>query len=151
MKMRVIPFIIVIVLVGGFFVWDKYFTYDPIRDVEERYVEAMTADTYGGATPQETLAMFIQALLDDDLKLATKYFALDQDLSRERWRGFLETLKAEGKLGALIKDVSIAVPFASFDPAIQQFFIVYNQDQKAGLIFNMAFNQRTNIWKIASF
>ena len=45
MKARVI-FSIVIVLAGGFFIWDKVFTYDQ-GGVERKYIEVMTVDTYG--------------------------------------------------------------------------------------------------------
>src|SRR3990172_7345255 len=37
------------------------------RDVEQRYIEAMTADTHGGKTPEETLKMFIDALRREDV------------------------------------------------------------------------------------
>jgi len=47
------------------------------RDAEE-YLERLQADyandTYGGATPEETLALFIAALEKGDIELASMYF-----------------------------------------------------------------------------
>ncbi len=47
------------------------------RDTQ-KYLEELQAqyknDTYGGATPEETLALFIAALEKEDIELASKYF-----------------------------------------------------------------------------
>ena len=47
----------------------KYF-----ENLEEEYKN----DTYGGATPEETLALFIAALEAGDIDLASKYFLPDE-------------------------------------------------------------------------
>ena len=36
--------------------------------------QAYTADNYGGTTPEETFALFIDALKAGDIELATKYY-----------------------------------------------------------------------------
>lgn len=35
-------------------------------------------DTYGGKTPEETLALFVDALKKGDIELASKYFVVDE-------------------------------------------------------------------------
>ena len=80
--------IIIVVVAGGFFVWEKYFSpeakinretqknYQKYLDWQANYEKAMKEDTYGGKTPEETLRMFIEALKKEDIELASKYFSL---------------------------------------------------------------------------
>lgn len=42
----------------------------------EEFEAQKAADTYGGATPQETLRMYIEAVEKGDYKLASRYFVL---------------------------------------------------------------------------
>ncbi len=68
---------IVGVVAGGYFIWANFFKYDiekVYKEQEAKYVAAMTADTYGGKTPQETLDLFVDALRKGDVELASKYF-----------------------------------------------------------------------------
>ena len=65
---------IIVIVGGGFFVWERYLSpqaksnretqknYEKYLAWEENYKKAMTEDTYGGKTPEETLKMFIEAL-----------------------------------------------------------------------------------------
>lgn len=59
-------------------------------------------DTYGGETPEETLALFIDALEKGDIELASKY-TLPED--REELRSDLNTAKQGGALAAVIERV----------------------------------------------
>lgn len=55
---------------------------DALKKAEdEAYARAM-ADTYGGKTPQETLAMYIAAVEKGDHELASKYF-IEKNRERE--------------------------------------------------------------------
>src|SRR3989344_4079216 len=63
----------------------KYF-----EDIQEEYRN----DTYGGATPEETLQLFIAALEAEDIELASKYFLPDE---REEMKSYL--LRAQEELG----------------------------------------------------
>lgn len=91
-KSRVFKFIIIVVLAVVFLfacavVWEAFFSPRAVgeRETRKNYEQAvkgmkefedkMTADTYGGKTPQETLDMFIAALEKDDIDLAVKYFS----------------------------------------------------------------------------
>ena len=49
-------------------------TADELKRIEEDDYQRAMADTYGGKTPQETLALFIEAVEGGDYELASKYF-----------------------------------------------------------------------------
>ncbi len=72
----------------------------------EDFREKMTADTYGGKTPQETLDMFIAALEKNDIELASKYAWWDGGsasiANKEALVEGLEQAQREGKLSEVI-------------------------------------------------
>jgi len=68
---------IVVVLAATIFVLDRMWTAraeNALLNAEK----AVAEDTYGGKTPEETLAMFISALKADNLALASKYFVIEE-------------------------------------------------------------------------
>ena len=69
-----------------------------IKEWEDRYKN----DTYGGATPEETLQLFITALKNGDTDLAAKYFLIDD---QEKWREDLSKIKEKNLLEAMVKDL----------------------------------------------
>ena len=56
-----------------------------MKELEAQYEN----DTYGGKTPEETLALFIDALKKGDIDLASKYFVIDE---REKAKADLSML-----------------------------------------------------------
>lgn len=58
-------------------------------------------DTYGGATPEETLRLFVEALEKKDFELASKYFAV------EKREDFLSEIQDSEKGGFLNKYIQI--------------------------------------------
>ena len=74
------------VIVVGLLVWAGNFCLQLYQQwSQQRYiasVEVLKAeyknDTYGGATPEETLQMFIKAFQAGDLELASKYFVAEK-------------------------------------------------------------------------
>lgn len=85
MKKRAIVFAICVV-VGLWianFIWPQFFSPRAvtIREYEaakERAIAYRTADTFGGKTPEETLALFVAALEKGDTETAAKYFVYDR-------------------------------------------------------------------------
>lgn len=55
------------------------------KQLERKYKE----DQYGGATPEETLKLFVEALEKKDFELASKYYV------PEKQEGFLKKLESE--------------------------------------------------------
>ncbi|MDP3729329.1 MAG: hypothetical protein Q8R26_01045, partial [bacterium] len=113
---------------------------------------AMTADTYGGKSPQETLDMFIAALEKGDIELASKYFLLDmnENYSRGKQMNYLENIKNKNLLISMIQDLKTAESHDSLYEGNQQ-FIIYNKEKTDSLLINFRFNEQSNIWKIESF
>lgn len=138
-----------------YWVWANYFAYDnydALLDFQKEYVAAMTADTYGGKTPQETLDLFVKALRAGDIDLAAKYFALDDKLSREKWIVVLNSLKTSNLLSQMANDIS-----SKSQPDIKNItgeddykFVLYDSNGKVGARINMQFNKYSGVWKIES-
>jgi len=98
-----VPVLILVVLavvwfLPGYKSWQIQRAYDK---VEEPYY----TDTYGGDTPEETYDLFIDALKDGDVELASKYFEID---GREEWQKTIETYKESGNLDNLINELEDA-------------------------------------------
>lgn len=89
----------------------------------EEFEARKAADTYGGATPQETLRMYIEAVEKGDYELASKYFVLDRQeqtktgfegASKENIQKYLDTLRqalsSEGSYSSKKDTYGIHVP-----------------------------------------
>ncbi len=146
---------LVVVVAGGFgyLIWNEYFNptdADEFAKFEERYVAEMTADNYGGKTPQETLNLFIAALKKEDVDLAVKYFMYDDHLSKEKWVEYLQDLKNRGLLNDMAQDLEKdAKPIKGVDE--NDFaFNLYNNDGTVAVLIDMRFNTFSKIWKIES-
>ena len=74
---------------------------EAIRKAERMLAE----DIYGGTTPEETFAMFLDALRAGDTDLASKYFVLQK---QEEWRENLGKVKETELLPIMIDDLSKA-------------------------------------------
>ena len=122
---------VVLASLAGFRIWDKYLANDEYRayqETESRYSEAMTQDTYGGKTQEETISLFITALKAKDVDLASKYFILDSNLSRDRWLRTLTIFKEQGILDDMVSDI-----------------------EKNPSIVELKFNEYSHVWKVVNF
>ena len=110
-----------------------------IQNLEEQYKN----DTYGGATPEETLSLFIAALEAGDVELASKYFLPDereeikQNLlqASEQQGGFEGVIERVKKLNLVKKDNKEA------------FFTIIGLDNVIQMQATLIKNQN-NTWKI---
>src|SRR3990167_3974793 len=91
-----------------------------LKKIEKQYAE----DSYGGDTPEETLALFISALKVGDTNLAAKYFVLDAQV---QWREDLAVMKEKGFLVEMVKDLNKTSTKIDGDTA---FFTLTNQDMQ---------------------
>lgn len=140
-------------------VWVQYFSpaaqeakktqeqYAAYEQQQKSYEEAMKQDTYGGKTPEETLALFIQALEKEDVDLASKYFLIDSQLSRQKWVDFLTKIKNEGNMQRFAKDLKSAKKGNSLTKD-DAGFVLLNTDGTVGIQIDMKLNNQTNLWKI---
>ncbi len=153
---------IVITVLGGYIVWYQYFGPDAQyrREVEksalalpaklEAYKKVREADIYGGKTPEETLQMFIEALRNEDVNLAFKYFVLEKNDERDpMWLDALVSAKEDGELQELTDRLSLAKPNLELrtNENDYKFTIVDKYGQRWAYI-DMEFNQFSGVWKI---
>ncbi|MEK7603694.1 MAG: hypothetical protein AAB461_01060 [Patescibacteria group bacterium] len=87
--------LMVVWLLPGYKSWQIKRAYDK---VEEPYY----TDTYGGATPEETYDLFINALKDGDIELASKYFVIE---SQDNWLKTLQEYEKEGIILGFVEEL----------------------------------------------
>ncbi|MBI4281846.1 hypothetical protein HY625_03440, partial [Candidatus Uhrbacteria bacterium] len=87
---------------AGFFVWNRFdearIAKDVVRKLAAREVEEIAV----GETPQETFSLFLDALRDNDLDLATNYFTPE---FRDGWRQHLQNIQDKKFLDDMITDL----------------------------------------------
>ena len=109
----------------------------------EALKELYKEDTYGGKTPEETLALFIDALKKGDTDLAAKYFIIDE---QEKWRKNLIEIKKNEQLDLMVSDLNRLKDKKSFsnDHII---FYIYNDANQLALAVDFGLNTN-GVWKI---
>jgi hypothetical protein len=117
----------------------------------ELYEKTMTEDTYGGKTPEETLVMFIDALEKGDIELASKYFVLDDNLSRQKWEDGLKQAQEEGRILKIIKSIDQAEKSENQSGLDSEFqLVILGEDGLAENTIFMKLNEYSKVWKIES-
>jgi hypothetical protein len=163
LKFALVFVLIIAVFFGIVFSYENYFSpeakfqreqkqnYEKYLAWKQSYEKAMTEDTYGGKTPEETLQMFINALKKGDVELASKYFVLKSDGSRDpKWLEALIKTKEAGKLEEVINILSKAKPDYENISNKEDFkFKSYDNGKLKGYI-DLEFNKYSKIWKIES-
>ncbi|MDP3726134.1 MAG: hypothetical protein Q8R36_02965 [bacterium] len=105
-KKFLLGFVGIIVVGVAVWVWGMYLNpevrekrvlLDYFANLEEEY----RSDTYGGATPEETLALFITALEAGDIELASKYFLPDD---REEIKSYFQTIREQNEWEKVLND-----------------------------------------------
>ena len=113
----------------------------------EKYFDDLKAqyenDTYGGNTPEETIALFIEALEVEDVELASKYFLPD---NKEEQKSYL--IRAQENTG----DFSIFIQDAerlrlSRKEEDRAFYTIADENNVVEVQVVLKKNQN-NVWKI---
>lgn len=124
-----------------------------VESFQNSLEEPYKKDTYGGKTPEETWAMFLDALKKGDIELAIKYYAVGRiegvpidELYTKKQNGQLQ--EWINKLETLEKDEQ---QFFSEDKRYY-FYNYFNEKYKQTLSSPVVFyfNPHTKIWKIVS-
>jgi len=115
--------------------FEKYY-----KNLEEAYKK----DTYGGATPEETLQLFIDALKKGDVELAAKYFIPEKQKEEEE---NLNIGKNNDVLYLLISDLEKKKIGKKLSSNTFR-FITVDDTNVVEFQFDLIFNKYTNIWKI---
>ncbi len=164
----VIAALAVVLVIAGVIMWFGYFS--PAAREERRMQEqvdratraiaemeeAFRNDTYGGKTPEETLQLFITALEAGDIELASKYFALEDNmndpdyLTRRKWEEGLQQ-KTEEELKSVVSILQRAIPDEDSSAYESDYkFIVQDSQGELEAFINMELNKNSGVWKIES-
>ncbi len=151
---------IIALSVGALFIWGNYLSpeaqsthtmqknYETYQVWEQQHNQDLTLDTYGGTTPEETLQLFVDALDDEDIELASKYFVLDQ---REQWAEGLKNIQREEKIDEIINTIKNAqASERDTGSENQKEFVVKNKNGEVDYAIILTLNNQSNIWKIES-
>lgn len=109
-------------------------------------------DTYGGKTPEETWAMYIDAQKKGDIDLASKYFAVNK---QEEWKKILADTQKAGKLETVIKNLSGELKKdPTNDLENEKAYYQEVKDEQRGEVYKSPIrfylNPYTKVWKIVS-
>lgn len=152
---------IFLIAIIAFFVWQRDKEFVPVEnpdkelrgqaylDYWEDLNEAYKKDTYGGATPEETLNLFIEALKAGDLELASKYFVV------EKQKIYLKALNnwTDNKtIETVIDYLSKAISSKEFSNELKEFqMVVVEENNQASIVIDFVVNSYTGKWKIYEF
>ncbi|MDO8585306.1 MAG: hypothetical protein Q7R85_04295 [bacterium] len=111
------------------------------------YMDIFRNDTYGGATPEETLKLFVAALREGDVEKASLYFMPDDRGSREKWVKALTSDKEKGNLDEIIDVVSRA-KYAGDIMGVSMIYEVRGSNGDVEASIDLV--KGVNVWKIES-
>jgi len=163
----VIAALAVVLVIAGVIMWFGYFS--PAAREERRMQEqvdratraiaemeeAFRNDTYGGKTPEETLQLFITALEAGDIELASKYFALEDNmndpdyLTRRKWEEGLKNTD-ETNIQEIISSIQRATLESRDEFMGVAWFSIVGTDGKTQHEILLSFNKNSGVWKIES-
>lgn len=123
-----------------------------MKNMEEGDVEEYLAkkdqlyaqDTYGGATPEETLDLYIKALKEENFELASKYFKLED---QENELAELQGMTKEGVV-EYVSFLEIEPKNKRYDDMLNSYEIDVLYDGGNVTISKFILNQQTNKWKM---
>lgn len=158
-KLIVIVLVLIIIAVSGYFIGGAIKYYLDIRKSDKAVdhfqsslEEPYKNDTYGGKTPEETWAMFLDALKKGDVDLASKYFSVNK---QKDWHKILQDTKESNRLNAIIEDL-YKLRKENKDSLQQDRAYYYYpvKDEQTNKIYNnqvvFYLNPYTKVWKIVS-
>lgn len=161
-------FVVLILSIGARFTWENYFSpqakqnklfeenLEKYTSGMEAFEAAMRADTYGGKTPEETLAMFVDALKRGDIDLASKYFMLDTNtqspdyLTRRKWEDGLNDLENNNGISNIIPKLENLPTKVIDDNSGTAVFKLLNNEDITDTLIDFTFNKYSGVWKIES-
>jgi len=111
------------------------------KELEDKYKN----DFDGGATPQETWAMFVKALEAGDTDLASKYFLVEK---QEEVKNDFSVGKKNGAIPYFLNDFKLIISEAMYSNGQMFEFYTDEIDGGPGFIYTLVLNPYTNIWKI---
>lgn len=165
-KFILIATIIAIFCLVGLGLYETYLSPEAKRQIAEKekaekamqYVESvqqkLREDTYGGKTPEETIAMFADALEKGDVDLAIKYvYEVEGDNktleNKLEFKKNIELYKANNTLPEIVNILRMLKPQKNGIDSDSAWF----EYKENGIIKNeslLVFNKFSGVWKIQS-
>lgn len=145
MKKNIILLIVAAIVLGLGYWW--YINTDGYR--KDRLIKQMRAayenDTYGGSTPEETLALFIDALKKGDTDLASRYFLIEyQSTSLTE----LQNIKQNGNIQNMIDDLSRLQSGKELHSGTYQYVILRRNSTEVERTISVIKNSNSGKWKL---
>jgi len=148
-KKKIIIGLAVVAVVLGGVEWYRAEMADDADPFAE-YKMAMARDNAGGATPAETLGMFIAALRANDDAVAAQLFMLDDYGSRATWEAQLADLKARGMLLKMADDIEKNAKATNPTYEGDAGYELLGDDGMVRLFLDMELNTFSGVWKLQS-
>ena len=130
--------------------WESYKWQKSVDEWEESLRKPYQEDIYGGATPEETWGMFLDALKAGDIELASKYFAVENQSEEKK---FLLREQQLDNLQLVIEQFSFELKKEKdYLQGEKTYFYYELKDKETGEIYNNSvvfyLNPYTKVWKI---
>ena len=144
----ILGFVGILILALG--AWYASFYFSPemrehraAKEYIENQKEKYRNDTYGSTTPEGTLELFVQALEEGDMELASKYFVIDRQSAKEKE---LRRLKKEYGLERVSKDAQNLE--LSKKTENEAFYVITNEEDQVQVQVVLRKNSKGQ-WKIS--
>jgi hypothetical protein len=146
----VAAFLILVIGTAANELWKGYKWQKSVDQFQESLEKPYKDDVYGGKTPEETWAMFLDALKKEDLDLASKYYDAGHQGKAKEW---LEKLKQDGEIEQTIGEMEGLKKSKSQPLSKEKVYYSYNvfsRDYQQKLTERVIFylNPYTKVWKI---
>ena len=122
------------------YVWEK-----KTNDFQMALSKPYREDVYGGKTPEETWALFLDALKKKDVELASKYFVPEKQVE---WKEIIEkTVKEKGFVD--VESLSDITFSTSTSNTVYYFRLVKEGERYINSSIVFILNPYTKVWKIS--
>lgn len=108
---------------------------------------AYRADTYGGETPEATLALFVEALEKKDFELAAKYFVVENQKSAQKENELGDGGGANSYFIDAYRNGKVVSPGSAPSSSIYEIEI-FPTGEEVAFGVRLILNEFTNKWKI---
>ncbi len=132
--------------------WRSYQWQKSVEKFQSALEKPYREDVYGGKTPEETWAMFLDALKKGDVELASKYFVVDkQEEMKEKFVKSIELDKMDRAIETFSKNKLVKEKSQIKGNRAYYYIPIENSDKEAEaypVVFY--FNPYTKLWKITT-
>ncbi len=144
----VVVFLVWWVISASYYIWKARSLRQKTEDFQAALSRPYREDTYGGKTPEETWAMFLEALKNKDAELASKYFVPEK---QEEWKKNIINSVNKNQIDLAIKNIE-KINFETSTSNTAYFNYNISSEEFPGITKNpvvFILNPYTKVWKIS--